>query len=269
MDQNQLIERIVQEVMSRMSHGGAASGPSPETPRGVPAAAPQRQAALVPADLARLIDHTLLKPEATEEQIDALCDEAAKHHFYSVCVNSSWVERCARRLGGTGVKVCAVVGFPLGAMESRAKSFEARTAISNGAAEIDMVMNVGAMKAGDLRTVREDMLAVRRACRSGIVLKVIIEACLLSDEEKVLACELAKDVGADFVKTSTGFSKSGATVADVALMRRTVGPKMGVKAAGGVRSFEDAVAMIEAGATRLGTSAGVLLVSGQKAAGNY
>jgi deoxyribose-phosphate aldolase len=162
-----------------------------------------------------------------------------------------------------------VVGFPLGAMESRAKSFEARTAIANGAAEIDMVMNVGAMKAKNLKVVREDMLAVRRACRSGIVLKVILETCMLSDEEKVLGCQLAKDIGADFVKTSTGFNKSGATVADVALMRRTVGPAMGVKAAGGVRSFEDAVQMIRAGATRLGTSSGVLLVTGQKSAGAY
>ncbi len=259
MDQNQLIEKIVAEVVSRLR---AAQGGS----------APAQGAGgdhLQPADLARYIDHTLLKPEATEEQIDKLCEEAGKHHFYSVCVNSNWAERCARKLGGTGVKVCAVVGFPLGAMESRAKAFEARTAVSNGAAEIDMVMNVGAMKARDLKTVREDMLAVRRACRAGIVLKVIIEACLLSDEEKVLACQIAKDVGADFVKTSTGFNKGGATVADVALMRRTVGAKMGVKAAGGVKSFEDAMEMIRAGATRIGTSSGVLLVSGQKASGAY
>ncbi len=264
MDQNQLIEKIVAEVVARLQAAGAHGA------RGSSAAGPAAgSAGLAPADLAPFIDHTLLKPEATEEQIDKLCDEAAKHHFYSVCVNSNWAERCARRLGGTGVKVCAVVGFPLGAMDSRAKAFEARTAISNGAAEIDMVMNVGAMKAKDLKTVREDMLAVRRACRSGIVLKVIIEACLLSDEEKVLACQIAKDIEADFVKTSTGFNKGGATVADVALMRRTVGPKMGVKAAGGVRSFEDALQMIEAGATRLGTSSGVLLVTGQKASGAY
>ncbi|MGA2613193.1 MAG: deoxyribose-phosphate aldolase [Spirochaetia bacterium] len=259
MDQNQLIDRIVAEVVSRLraSQGAAssASGGSAD--------------ALQPADLARYIDHTLLKPEATEAQIDTLCEEAAQNHFYSVCVNSNWTERCARKLGGAGVKVCAVVGFPLGAMESRAKAFEARTAVSNGAAEIDMVMNVGAMKAKDAKTVREDMLAVRRACRTGIVLKVIIEACLLSDEEKVLACQIARDIGADFVKTSTGFNKGGATVADVALMRRTVGPKMGVKAAGGVKSFEDAVQMIRAGATRIGTSSGVLLVSGQKATGAY
>ncbi|HOX12675.1 MAG TPA: deoxyribose-phosphate aldolase [Spirochaetia bacterium] len=222
-----------------------------------------------PAELAPFIDHTLLKPEATEDQIDVLCDEAAKHRFASVCVNSTWVERCARRLGGTGVKVCTVVGFPLGAMDSRSKAFEARTAVSNGASEVDMVMNIGALKAGDLRAVREDMLAVRRACRVGIVLKVIIEACLLTDAEKVLACQVAKDVGADFVKTSTGFSKSGATVADVALMRRTVGPSVGVKAAGGIRSFDDALAMLDAGANRLGTSQGVTLVSGQTPGGGY
>jgi len=251
MDRKDVVEKVVDEVLARMK------------------AEPSAQPAAEPKDLSPYIDHTLLKPEATAAQIDALCDEAAKHHFCSVCVNSSWVERCARRLRGTGVKVCTVVGFPLGAMDRRAKAFEAQTAVSNGADEVDMVMNIGAMKAKDLQSVREDMLAVRRACRASIVLKVIIETCLLTDEEKVLACQIAKDAGADFVKTSTGFSKGGATVADVALMRRTVGPTMGVKASGGVRSREDAVAMIEAGATRLGTSAGVLLVSGQKAVGAY
>jgi len=258
MDQNQLVEKVVAEVVARLraAQGGSPGGSSAGD-------------GLQPSDLARFIDHTLLKPEATEEQIDKLCEEAAQHRFYSVCVNSNWAERCARKLGGTGVKVCAVVGFPLGAMDSRAKAFEARTAVSNGAAEIDMVMNVGAMKAKDVKTVREDMLAVRRACRAGIVLKVIIEACLLDDDEKVLACQIARDIRADFVKTSTGFNKGGATVADVTLMRRTVGPKLGVKAAGGVKSFEDAVQMIRAGATRIGTSSGVLLVSGQKASGAY
>jgi deoxyribose-phosphate aldolase len=258
MDQKELIERITQEVLARIEASRASSAIAPCTAEAPPA-----------YELSRFIDHTLLKPEATEEQVDKLCEEAARHRFYSVCVNSSWAERCARKLGGTGVKVCAVVGFPLGAMDSRAKAFEARTAIANGAGEIDMVMNVGAMKAGNLKLVKEDMLAVRRACRQGIVLKVILETCMLTDEEKVLACQIAKDVEADFVKTSTGFNKAGATVADIALMRRTVGPKMGVKAAGGVRSYEDAVAMIGAGATRLGTSAGVLLVSGQKIAGGY
>jgi deoxyribose-phosphate aldolase len=264
MDQNQLIEKIVAEVVARLGTQGQGA-PAGRTN----AAEASGAAALLPSDLARYIDHTLLKPEATEDQVTTLCAEAAEHHFYSVCVNSRWVEHCARRLGGTGVKVCAVVGFPLGAMDSRVKSFEARTAIANGAGEIDMVMNVGAMKAKDLATVREDMIAVRRACRTGIVLKVILETCMLTDEEKVLACQIARDVEADFVKTSTGFNKGGATVADIALMRRTVGPKMGVKAAGGVRSFEDAIAMIRAGATRLGTSSGVLLVSGQKSTGTY
>jgi deoxyribose-phosphate aldolase len=258
MDQKELIERITQEVVARLQATRAA--PS--------SASPSAEAPLA-SELARYIDHTLLKPEATEEQVNKLCEEAALHHFYSVCVNSSWAEHCARRLGGTGVKVCAVVGFPLGAMDSRAKAFEARTAIANGASEIDMVMNVGAMKAKNLKLVREDMLAVRRACRTGIVLKVILETCMLTDEEKVLACQIAKGVEADFVKTSTGFNKAGATVTDIVLMRRTVGPKMGLKAAGGVRSYDDAVAMIRAGATRLGTSSGVLLVSGQKSAGGY
>jgi len=263
MDQNQLIDKIVSEVVARLR----AQSPS-NSPGGGPRGSGGTDS-LRPEDLARYIDHTLLKPEATEEQIDKLCDEAAKYHFYSVCVNSNWTERCARRLGGSGVRVCAVVGFPLGAMDSRAKAFEARTAVSNGAAEIDMVMNVGAMKAGDVKGVREDMLAVRRACRTGTILKVIIEACLLSDDEKVLACQIAKDIGADFVKTSTGFNTGGATVADVALMRHTVGPKMGVKAAGGVKTFDDAVQMIRAGATRIGTSSGVLLVTGQKTSGAY
>jgi deoxyribose-phosphate aldolase len=262
MDQNQLIEKIVAEVVARMGSQAATGGAQ------VPAQA-AGTAAPLPSELARYIDHTLLKPEATEEQMKKLCEEASQYHFYSVCVNSSWAEYCARKLGGTGVKVCAVVGFPLGAMDSRAKAFEARTAIANGANEIDMVMNVGAMKAKNLKLVREDMLSVRRACRTGIVLKVILETCMLSDEEKVLACQIAKDAELDFVKTSTGFNKAGATVADIALMRRTVGPKMGVKAAGGVRSYEDAVAMIRVGATRLGTSSGVLLVSGQKIEGGY
>jgi deoxyribose-phosphate aldolase len=261
MDQDQLIEKIVAEVVARMGSQGSKPPAGGEQGSGGPAP--------LPSELARYIDHTLLKPEATEEQVNKLCEEAARHHFYSVCVNSSWAEHCARKLGGTGVKVCAVVGFPLGAMDSRAKAFEARTAIANGANEIDMVMNVGAMKAKNLKLVREDMLSVRRACRSGIILKVIIETCMLTDEEKVLSCQIAKDVEADFVKTSTGFNKAGATVADIALMRRTVGPKMGVKAAGGVKCFDDAVAMIRAGATRLGTSSGALIVTGGRSEGAY
>jgi len=287
MNQDQLIQKIVEEVITKMAASGAikasdapakGAAPSASTPSApsASAAAPSASASSAPSgdvilasDLAKYIDHTLLKPEANEAQIATICEEAAKYHFYSVCVNSSWVEYCVRKLGGTGVKVCAVVGFPLGAMDARAKSFEARTAVANGANEIDMVMNVGAMKARDLKTVREDMLAVRRACRSGIVLKVILETCLLTDEEKVLACQIAKDIGADFVKTSTGFNKGGATVEDIALMRRTVGPKMGVKASGGVRTYEDAVAMIRAGATRLGASSGVAVISGGKGTSSY
>jgi len=257
MDQNQIIQKIVEEVIARMAPAAGAQA------SGGPARSASVEDMILPSDLPKYIDHTLLKPDAAPEQVDVLCDEAAKYHFYSVCVNSSWVERCVRRLGGSGVKTCAVVGFPLGAMDTRAKSFEARQAVASGAAEIDMVMNVGAMKSKDLKTVREDMLAVRRACRSGITLKVIIETCLLTDEEKVLACQIAKDIGADFVKTSTGFSKSGATAADIALMRRTVGPKMGVKASGGVRTYNDAVTMIKAGATRIGASSSIAIISGQ------
>jgi len=272
MDQDQIIQKIVEEVLLRMKSNPSdqtLGNQCPPTKSGETAQSSSWADSLLPSDLANYIDHTLLKPEASKEQIDVLCDEAAKYHFYSVCVNSSGVEYCVRKLGGTGVKTGAVVGFPLGAMDSRAKSFEARTAISNGASEIDMVLNVGAMKANDIKTVREDMLAVRRACRQGILLKVILETCLLTDNEKVLACQIAKDIGADFVKTSTGFNKEGATVADVALMRRIVGPKMGVKASGGIRSFEDAIKMLKAGANRLGTSASVAIVTAQKGSSNY
>jgi len=264
MDQEQIVQKIVEEVIQRLKSSPAHAEPSAEK-----STASSSTENVLPSDLAKYIDHTLLKPEASKDQIDILCDEAIKYHFYSVCVNSSWVEYCVRKLGGSGVKTCAVVGFPLGAMDRGAKSFEARTAISNGADEIDMVMNVGAMKANDLKTVREDMLAVRRACRQGIVLKVILETCLLTENEKVLACQIAKDIGADFVKTSTGFNKGGATVQDIALMRRIVGPKMGVKASGGIKNFEDAVQMLNAGANRLGTSSSVALVTGQKGTSAY
>jgi deoxyribose-phosphate aldolase len=219
----------------------------------------------VPADVAKYIDHTLLKPDATREQYEQLCDEAAKYGFYSVCVNSSWIPLCARRLRGKDVKVCSVVGFPLGAMDSRSKGFETRNAIENGASEIDMVINVGALKSGDLDAVEKDIRAVARACRSTTVLKVIIETCLLTDDEKVLACEIAKKAGAHYVKTSTGFSTGGATAHDIALMRRVVGPTMGIKASGGVRSYEDAKLMIESGATRIGASASVKIVSAEAA----
>lgn len=216
--------------------------------------------------LAGYIDHTLLKPDASSAEIDRLCDEALRHRFASVCVNGSWVRRCAEILAGSGVAVCAVVGFPLGASATEVKVYEARRAIEDGACEIDMVMHVGALKSGDDAFVRRDVAAVAEACHAlGVKLKVILETGLLTDAEKVRACELAKSAGADFVKTSTGFSKGGATAADVELMRRAVGPVLGIKASGGVRSQDDARAMIAAGATRIGASASVAIVRGDAA----
>jgi len=219
----------------------------------------------IPEDpnLAGLIDHTLLKPDATEDQIAQLCYEARKYEFASVCVNPTHVQLCAELLKGTDVKVCTVIGFPLGASSPEVKAFEAKTALKDGATEIDMVMNIGALKAGDLTLVARDIHeVVEVGHRAGAVVKVIIETALLNEEEKVTACLLAKEAGADFVKTSTGFSGGGATVDDVNLMRRVVGPEMGVKASGGVRNFEDARNMVQAGATRIGASAGVKIVKG-------
>jgi deoxyribose-phosphate aldolase len=217
-------------------------------------------------DLARYIDHTLLKPDATYEEIDKLCAEARQHGFASVCVNPVHVRRCAERLRGSPVLVCAVVGFPLGATLPDEKAYEARRCLAEGAREIDMVINVGALKSGSLRVVERDIEAVTAPCReTGALSKVIIEAALLNDDEKVTACTLAKAAGADFVKTSTGFGPGGATAADVALMRRVVGDDMGVKAAGGVRDLEGLKAMVAAGATRIGASAGVRIV--QQSAG--
>lgn len=213
------------------------------------------------AAIAAMIDHTLLKPEATRTDIERLCREAAEFRFATVCVNPVWVALSARLLGGTGVGVCSVVGFPLGAATSDVKHYETRRAIFDGAAEIDMVINIGALKSGDLRTAERDIEAVVDPCRQcGVLSKVIIEAALLTDEEKVAACTLARAAGADFVKTSTGFGPGGATVADVALMRRVVGHDMGVKAAGGVRDLQGLKAMVDAGATRVGASAGVKIV---------
>lgn len=215
------------------------------------------------SNLAGYIDHTLLKPEATVAEIDELCAEALRHRFASVCVNGVWVQRCAEILAGSGVLVCTVVGFPLGACAPEVKAYEARRAIEDGACEIDMVQNVGALKSGDDEFCRRDIAGVAEICHKlGAKLKVILETCLLTDEEKVRACENAKRAGADFVKTSTGFNKGGATVEDVALMRRAVGPALGVKASGGVRDAETARRMIEAGATRIGASASVEIVRG-------
>ncbi|MGH9309136.1 MAG: deoxyribose-phosphate aldolase [Vicinamibacterales bacterium] len=218
-----------------------------------------------PAGVAAMIDHTLLKPEASRQDIEKLCREAAEFHFATVCVNPVWVAECARLLRTSGVGVCSVVGFPLGATTADVKHYETRRAIYDGAAEIDMVINIGALKSGDLRTVERDIEAVVDPCRQcGVTSKVIIEAALLTDEEKIAACTLTKAVGADFVKTSTGFGPGGATAADVALMRRVVGAEMGVKAAGGVRDLEGLKAMVAAGATRVGASAGVKIVQESK-----
>ncbi|MGT2681594.1 deoxyribose-phosphate aldolase [Streptococcus porci] len=216
----------------------------------------------------KYIDHTLLKPESTQEQIDQLLKEAKEYDFASVCVNPTWVKYSAQALAESDVNVCTVVGFPLGATTSAVKAFETRDAIANGADEIDMVINIGALKTGNLELVEEDIRSVVEAA-NGKLVKVIIEACLLTYEEKVTACQLSVKAGADFVKTSTGFSTGGATVADVALMRQTVGPDIGVKAAGGARSLADAKAFIEAGATRLGTSSGVAIIKGEKVNGGY
>ncbi|MBK3493333.1 deoxyribose-phosphate aldolase [Viridibacillus sp. YIM B01967] len=217
---------------------------------------------------ALLIDHTLLKPEATKEQIAVLCQEARKYNFASVCVNPVWVAESAKHLEGAESVVCTVIGFPLGASTSTTKAFETKDAIANGASEIDMVINIGALKLGQLDVVKADIQAVVDAA-NGTLVKVIIEACLLTDEEKVIACKLSQEAGADFVKTSTGFSTGGATPTDIALMRKTVGPDMGVKASGGVRSLEDLEAMVEAGATRIGASSGVNIMNGLKSESEY
>lgn len=217
------------------------------------------------SDLAQMIDHTLLKPEATKEEIERLCAEAKRYGFASVCVNPSYVGLCAQVLRNTGVNVCTVIGFPLGATSSETKAFEARQAIKDGAREIDTVINIGMLKSGEFDFVEEDIRSVVNVAHHfGALTKAILEVCLLTDEEKVKACILAKNAGADFVKTSTGFSKGGATPEDVALMRKTVGQKMGVKASGGVRSREQALALIASGANRLGASASVNIVTRQQ-----
>lgn len=216
---------------------------------------------LYPREIARLIDHTLLKPEATRAQIEKLCAEAREHGFATVCVNPVWVRLCAELLRGCETRVCTVAGFPLGATSPEVKAYEAARCVADGATEVDMVMSVGALKSGDYRLVERDIAGVVAACRQGGALsKVILETSLLTDDEKVKACVIARAACADFVKTSTGFGPGGATAADVALMRRVVGPEMGVKAAGGVRDLKSAQAMIEAGADRIGASVGVKIV---------
>ena len=217
---------------------------------------------------AAMIDHTLLKADATRDQITKLCEEAKQYGFASVCVNPTWVKYAAELLEGAESVVCTVIGFPLGANTPAVKAFETKDAIANGAGEIDMVINIGAMKNGEYDLVREDIKAVVDAA-NGTLVKVIIETCLLTDEEKVKACELAVLAGADFVKTSTGFSTGGATAEDIALMRKTVGPDIGVKASGGVRSLEDMKLMVENGATRIGASSGVAIMNGLTSESNY
>jgi deoxyribose-phosphate aldolase len=275
MDQNdlkRLIDVIVQEVMAssarpqvRCACHAVAVDCCPDRLQGVLDAGASRVGVYAsggaPSGIASLIDHTLLKPDATRQNIEDLCREAAQFKFATVCVNPTWVALCARLLAGSGVGVCSVVGFPLGATTADVKGYETQRAIFDGAREIDMVINVGALKSGDLRLVERDIEAVTIPCRScGALSKVIIEAALLTDDEKVTACTLAKAAGADYVKTSTGFGPGGATAADVALMRRVVGAEMGVKAAGGVRDLDALNAMVAAGATRVGASAGVKIV---------
>jgi deoxyribose-phosphate aldolase len=235
-----------------------------------PAMQPDARAQPVPGNIASFIDHTLLKPEASEADILKVCAEAAEYHFKSVCVNPLWVKTVQTALKGTGVLACSVVGFPLGATPSDVKAFEARGAVLDGADEIDMVINIAAARAGDKGALVEDISAVAEAVHAGgAILKVIIETALLDDAQKVLACEAAVEAGADFVKTCTGFNGGGATPEDVALMRRTVGPGLGVKASGGVRSLADAQAMIAAGATRIGASSGIAIVKGEQGSSAY
>ena len=265
MDKKELIDKIAQEVMQRLNEKSKSQSEGNQAGSTTQSSTSR----MSQAELAGYIDHTLLKPEAVESQFEQLCNEAVKYKFKSVCVNSSWVPYVAKKLRGTGVIVCSVIGFPLGGMDTRSKAFEARSAIASGATELDMVINVGALKSGNLKLVEEDIRAIKRACRSTTLLKVILETGLLTEAEKILACEIAKKADADFVKTSTGFAGSGATLADVALMRRIVGSKMGVKASGGIKTYDQAIALINAGANRLGCGASVAVITGAEAQGNY
>ena len=253
---DQLANEIGEEILSRLRPKN--SGPSPRAAMGI---AQIVRTAKTGSSLAAVIDHTLLKPEATRADIARLCAEARQYGFASVCVNPCWVPLAFAELAGSEVKVCTVVGFPLGATSTAAKIAETAVALRSGAREIDMVMNVGALRSGDLVTVEQDIAqVVRVAHEAGAIVKVILETALLDDAQKVAACTLSKRAGADFVKTSTGFGPGGATVEDVALMRRAVGPEMGVKASGGIRTLADLQSMLAAGATRIGASAGVKIV---------
>jgi deoxyribose-phosphate aldolase len=294
-DRDRLVDVITQQVLAALRGGESAPPPraveahdaetcercrtwgvhgvrGPDETRALAAAGAGRVVATMgycPASdgLASLIDHTLLKPDATREEVERLCREAAQFCFASVCVNPNWVALCREMLRASGVKVCTVVGFPLGAHLPDVKSYEARRAVEQGAEEVDMVLNIGALKSRDYALVEQDIHGVVQAVGRGTVVKVILETALLTRDEKVMGCTLAKAAGADYVKTSTGFGGGGATVEDIQLMRDTVGPEMGVKASGGVRTRDDAEAMVAAGATRIGASAGVKIVRGESAEG--
>lgn len=284
-----LVEEIVRQVLAALREQGSLSAtlqqaPDTASPCGrceeksasplsktirdnVARAGISSDARITAQELARYIDHTLLKPDATYAQIAQLCEEARRYGFATVCINPVHVRLCAQLLRGSGVGICSVVGFPLGATPTRVKCYETQQAISDGATEIDMVIHIGALKSKDYDLVREDIAAVVRTCHNNAAIcKVIIEAALLTDDEKIKACQLAKEVGADYVKTSTGFGPGGATVHDVMLMRQTVGADMGVKAAGGIRTYQDAVAMLKAGATRIGASASIQIMEGARSA---
>jgi deoxyribose-phosphate aldolase len=278
-DLQRLVEIITEEVMSAQRRAAASPAQCschavlyeccPDRLRGVIDAGASRiglhATGGAAGTVAGMIDHTLLKPDATRQEIEKLCREAAEFHFATVCVNPAWVKLASQLLRGSGVGVCSVVGFPLGATTPDVKHYETRRAIFDGASEVDMVINIGALKSGDLRTVERDIAAVVQPCReANVISKVILEVALLNDEEKIAASTLAKAAGADFVKTSTGFAAGGATAHDVALMRRVVGDEMGVKAAGGVRDYEGLKAMVAAGASRVGASAGVKIVQESK-----
>ena len=249
MDINEIIRQVTEEICSKY---------------GAQTQTPAAGDGYTPADMAKYLDHTYLKPEASVNEIRKICDEAKKYHCASVCVNPSYIQYVAQQLEGSGVTPCCVIAFPFGTSTPEAKAFEASDAASKGAREIDMVINVGAIKSGDWLLVKRDIEGVVNAVKGRAKVKVIIEACLLTDEEKVKACTVAKLAGAAFVKTSTGYSTGGATVEDVRLMRETVGPEMGVKASGGVRTYDDAIAMLKAGANRLGCSSTMKIVSGVK-----
>lgn len=246
MDINEIVRQVTEEICAKFGD----SGISPSNDE------------FSPTSLAKYIDHTILKADASLNDVQKVCDEAKRYNFASVCVNTAFIRFVADSLEGSGVAPCCVVGFPLGAMVTEAKAYETTCAVNNGAKEVDMVINIGAIKSGDWKLVTKDIEDVVNAARGRAIVKVIIEACFLTDEEKVKACAVSKLAGAYFVKTSTGFSTGGATVEDVRLMRQTVGTDLGVKASGGVKTYEDAVKMIKAGANRLGTSSGVAIVSG-------